>query len=431
MRTVDKLTTYLNYLCESLGHARRHQKLIDYCSALMLPIERKSVEPMAAVMDPHNVRQQHQSLHHFVADSDWSDRAVLDRCWEWVESRLGDQGQRYWIVDDTGIPKKGRHSVGVSHQYCGQLGKQSNCQVAVSLSIATAQASLPVDYRLYLPESWAEDMERRKAVGVPEEIEFATKPQIALEQLRAACGRIPDRETVVLADAGYGNNNEFRKGLDELELLYVVGVNPSTSVWPRGVKPLPPKAHNGKGRKPTRQRYAMGHEPQSCEELALSINEERWQYVQWREGTNETLASWFVALRVRVAHQDHLHSALRPTQWLLVEWPDGEEAPTKYSLSTLPASTELNELVQHAKMRWRIERDYQELKDELGLNQYEGRNWRGFHHHATLCIAAYAYLVGERLTHPAQGKKNIAQRQEPTLPENYIPRGSPASTTPC
>lgn len=432
MASVDKLNTYLEYLCEGLGHVNRHQPLINYCSALMLTLDRKSVEPMAAAVDPHNVRSQHQSLHHFVADSKWSDRALLDRCWDWVDSRLESSDARYWIVDDTGIPKKGTHSAGVSHQYCGQLGKQANCQVAVSLSIATEKSSLPVDYRLYLPEVWSEDGKRRQSVGIPQEIEFATKPEIALAQLQAGCERDVTRG-VVLADAGYGNNTAFRDGLDALGLKYVVGVNPSTNIWAPGVKPLAPKpkVSGARGRAATRHRFAKGHEPQSCEQVALAVKEQDWQFVEWREGTNETLSSWFIALRVRAAHNDHLRSILRATQWLLVEWPEDETAPTKYSLSTLPASTPLEELVHSAKMRWRIERDYQELKDELGLNHYEGRNWRGFHHHASLCIAAYAFLVAERLTHPGKGKKNAMQRKKPALPEDYIPRGSPASTTSC
>jgi SRSO17 transposase len=430
MTSVNKLSTYLEYLCEGLGHVNRHQPLINYCSALMLSLERKSVEPMAAAVDPHNVRSQHQSLHHFVADSKWSDRTLLDKCWAWVESRLGADEARYWIVDDTGIPKKGKHSAGVSHQYCGQLGKSANCQVAVSLSIATEKASLPVDYRLYLPEVWIEDSERRRSVGIPDGIHFLTKPEIALAQIVAAYKRdvVPG---IVLADAGYGNNTAFREGLDALGLQYIVGVNPSTSIWAPGVKPLPPepKASGTRGRAPTRHRFAKGHEPQSCEQVALSVDEHEWEFVEWREGTNETLSGWFTALRVRAAHRDHLKSVLRDEQWLLVEWPDDEEAPTKYSLSTLPATASLQELVYNVKMRWRIERDYQELKDELGLNHYEGRNWRGFHHHASLCIAAYAFLVAERLAAPVGRKKNTVQRKEPALPEDYIPRGSPQSTT--
>lgn len=431
MTSMKKLSTYLEYLCEGLGHINRHQPMINYCSALMLSLERKSVEPMAAAVDPHNVRSQHQSLHHFVADSKWSDRTILDKCWAWVESRMDADEPRYWIVDDTGIPKKGKHSAGVSHQYCGQLGKSANCQVAVSLSIATEKASLPVDYRLYLPKAWLEDSERCKGVGIPDEIQFLTKPEIALAQIQSAYERnvLPG---VVLADAGYGNNTAFREGLDALGLQYIVGVNPSTSIWPPGVKPLAPKpkVSGTRGRESSRHRFAKGHEPQSCEQVALAVDDDEWEFIEWREGTNETLSGWFTALRVRAAHRDHKKSVLRDEQWLLVEWPEEEQAPTKYSLSTLPATASLQELVYNVKMRWRIERDYQELKDELGLNHYEGRNWRGFHHHASLCIAAYAFLVAERLAAPDGQKKNTVQKK-PALPKDYIPRGSPQSPTSC
>ena len=301
---------------------------------------------------------------------------------------------------------------------------------SVSLSIATEKASLPVDYRLYLPEPWCEDSGRCKAAGVPEDISFSTKPEIALAQIEAAYER-GVLSGIVLADAGYGNNTAFREGVEALGLQYIVGVNPSTSIWAPGVKPLPPKprASSARGRAPSRHRYAKGHEPQSCEQIALEVDEQEWEFVEWREGTNETLSGWFIALRVRAAHRDHLTNVLRDEQWLLVEWPEDEEAPTKYSLSTLPATASLQDLVYSHKMRWRIERDYQELKDELGLNHYEGRNWRGFHHHASLCVATYAFLVAERLTHPVGRKKNVIPRKEPTLPKDYIPRGSPEGTT--
>ena len=292
------------------------------------------------------------------------------------------------------------------------LGKSANCQVAVSLSIATEKASLPVDYRLYLPEAWVEGSERCKGVGIPDDIQFLTKPEIALAQIQAAYER--DVLTgVALADAGYGNNTAFREGLDALGLLYIVGVNPSTSIWPPGVKPLPPKPRvsGTRGRASTRHRFAKGHEQQSCEQVALAVDDDEWEFVEWREGTNETLSGWFTALRVRAAHRDHKKSVLRDEQWLLVEWPEQEQAPTKYSLSTLPATASLQELVYNVKMRWRIERDYQELKDELGLNHYEGRNWRGFHHHASLCIAAYAFLVAERLAPPDGRKKHRATQK--------------------
>ncbi len=427
MHIHGELDGYLEHLCEGLGHSRRQASLVDYCRALMLPLERKSIEPLAASVDPFHVSARHQSLHHFVAHSQWSDEALIERMCQWVVPKMDSAEGVYWIVDDTGMPKKGQHSVGVARQYCGQLGKQDNCQVAVSVSLATRSASVPIDWRLYLPKSWASDAQRREKAGVPDEVEFATKPQLALEQLRGACERDLPRG-VVLADAGYGNDHAFREGLDGLGLRYVVGVQTSTSVWAPGTAPLPAKAHQGVGRKPTRQRYAAGHAPVSVEALALALGPRAWRRVTWREGSNEVLQSRFAAVRVRVAHRDHLRATLRAQQWLLIEWPEGEAAPTKYWLSTLPASSRRKTLVHTAKMRWRIERDYQELKQELGLSHYEGRGWRGFHHHASLCIAAYGFLVAQRLLHPGS-KKNGAIRQKPALPEDYVPRGAATSAT--
>ena len=435
MKMVDEFSQYLDLLKQGLGNnARsnpsRHRNFIDYCKGLMLPLERKSVEPMAAVMDHENVRSRHQGMHHFVADSPWSDRAILDKAWEWVDERMPAEQEVVWIIDETGNPKKGKHSVGVAHQYCGQVGKKANCQVAVSLSVACEQASLLIDHRLYLPRSWTDDPERCKAAGVPEGVGFATKPQIALEQIRAACER-GVRTGVVLADSVYGNDSVFRAGLDALDLRYMVHVNPTHLVSLPGVKLLPPKPYSGRGRRSTGLRYAKGHEPQSCKHRALNLDESQWQYLTWREGTNEPLSGWFAAIRVHVAHEELLRDQLRDEQWLLVEWPEDEPEPTKYWFSTLPESSSLQELVSAAKKRWYIERDYQELKDEIGLNHYEGRNWRGFHHHATLCIASYAFLVGQRLTHPESNKKKFGISKEPSIPEDFIPRGSPTSTTSC
>jgi len=424
MRTHAELDRYLGHLCEGLGHASRHASLVDYCQALMLPLERKSVEPLAAAVDPYHVSARHQSLHHLVAQSAWSDEAIIDRVCQWVVPKMDTADGVFWIVDDTGMPKKGEHSVGVARQYCGQLGKQDNCQVAVSVSLATHSASLPIAWRLYLPKSWASDEARREQAGIPQDVGFATKPQIALEQLRGACERDLPRG-IVSADAGYGHDHAFREGLDELGLSYMVGVQSTTTVWAPGTAPLPPKRTRPRGPKPTRQRYAPGHEPVSVEALALGLDLRAWRKVTWREGTNEVLQSRFATVRVRAAHRDHTRSTLRPEQWLLVEWPEGEPAPTKYWLSTLPASSSRKALVKAAKIRWRIERDYLELKQELGLSHYEGRGWRGFHHHATLCFAAYGFLVAQRLSYPGS-KKNRAIRQVPALPEDYVPRGAPA-----
>lgn len=417
---------YINHLCETLGHQDRHAGFTDYSRGLMLPIERKSVEPLAAYTDPLHVSAKHQSLHHLVAKSEWSDTAVLACVRDWVMPRLGLKSRFFWIVDDTGFPKKGAHSVGVARQYCGQLGKEDNCQVAVSLSLATERGSVPIAWRLYLPKQWAKDRRRRRKAGVPREMKFATKPQIALEQIRAAkTAGVP--VGIVLADAGYGNETAWREVLSELGLEYCVGVQSSTTVWSKGTGPLPPKPQKTMGRPPTRWRRGAGATPVSVKVLAVSLAAVHWHTVVWREGTNAVLSSRFAALPVRSAHRDEGRSTPREEQWLLIEWPRGEAEPTKYWLSTLPTDTPLVELVRVAKMRWRIERDYQELKQEFGLSHYEGRGWRGFHHHATLCIAAYGFLLADRLKHG--GKKNSTRSKTPALPQGYTPRGRPTLAT--
>ena len=246
-----------------------------------------------------------------------------------------------------------------------------------------------------MPEVWAQDAERRKKTGVPEEICFQTKPKIALDQIRwLVAEQVP--RAPVLADAAYGNDHGFRSELEKLQLLYVVGVQSSTTVWPPSTVPLPPKARKATGRPPKLQRRDEQHQPLAVKELAWCLIPADLRQVSWREGTRGTLHSRFAALRVRVAHRDYERSQPHPEQWLLLEWPQGEKEPTKYWLSNLPASFSMRKLVATAKLRWRIESDYEELKQELGLGHFEGRNWRGFHHHATLCIAAYGFLVAER-----------------------------------
>jgi SRSO17 transposase len=329
-----------------------------------------------------------------------------------------------WIVDDTGFVKKGTHSVGVVRQYCGQVGKQENCRVAVSLSVATEQASLPIAWRLYLPEIWAKDRRRRRQTGIPEEISFATKATIALQQIRKAV----EQEVTpapVLADAAYGNDSRFRGGLSELGLDYVVGVQKSTTVWRAGTAPLPAKQWKGMGRPPTLLRRDKQHQPISLKQLAESLPPLCWRHVSWREGTKQKLRSCFTALRVRVAHRDYWRSELPAEQWLLIEWPTEQSEPTKYWLATLSADTKLAALVKLAKHRWIIERDYQELKQELGLGHYEGRGWRGFHHHATLCIAAYGFLVAERSRFSPSARAGQLDLRAPEIPPEFRPRGAP------
>ena len=428
MAKLAEYERYMKYLCEALGHQDRHAGFADYSRGLMLPIERKSVEPLAAHTDPLHVSSQHQSLHHVVAMSEWSDTAVLKRVRDWVMARLGQKSKFYWIVDDSGFPKKGTHSVGVARQYCGQLGKQDNCQVAVSLSLATEHGSMPIDWRLYLPKQWAKDQRRRKKAGVPQEVKFRTKPEIALEQIRAAKAA-GVAVGIVLADAGYGNETAWREALGEMELEYCVGVQSVTTVWAAGTGLVPPKAKNKIGRPATRWQRVTGTTPLSVKGLAETLTPQRWRTVEWREGSNAKLSSRFAAVRVRAAHRDAEGLRVpRAQQWLLIQWPTAEPEPAKYWLATLSADTALVELVRTAKMRWRIERDYQELKQEFGLSHYEGRNWRGFHHHATLCIAAYGFLMADRLKHGG-AKKNSTRSKTPSLPPDYTPRGSPTRAT--
>jgi SRSO17 transposase len=422
----SRFAAYVEALSSALGHADRKAPLRAYCTGLILPGERKSVEPMAARMEPGRVQAAHQSLHHFVAKAEWSDEAVLAVVRAQVLPMLERQGPiRAWIVDDTGFPKKGRHSVGVARQYCGQLGKQDNCQIAVSLSVANDHASLPIAYRLYLPESWANDPDRRAKAGVPEDVAFRTKPEIARDEIQAALAAGMPRG-VVLADAGYGIDTAFRIALTEMGLTYVVGIQSSTSLWPPGTAPLPPKAWSGRGRPPSLVRRHPAHKPLSAKELAQALPDGAWRTVTWREGANAPLASRFAAVRLRPAHRDYWRSAPRPAEWFLVEWPQGESEPTKYWLSTVPRDTPLADLVDQAKLRWRIERDYQELKQEIGLGHYEGHGWRGFHHHATLSIAAYGFLVSERSLISPSAPCSTPLLKAPRLPEAYRPRGAPA-----
>jgi SRSO17 transposase len=283
----------------------------------------------------------------------------------------------------------------VARQYCGQLGKQDNCQIAVSLSLANHVASLPIAWRLYLPLEWTADTKRRAAAGIPEAVGFLTKPEIALEQIRAAWAAGLPRG-VVLMDAGYGSNTRLREEIGALGLSYVAGIPPQSSVWPPGTAPLPPLPWSGRGRPPKLMRRDAEHRPVGVKTLALGLPAASWQTICWREGTAGALTSRFARVRVQAAHHDEGRAEPRDEEWLLIEWPEGDAEPAKYWLATIPPDMPFERLVDLAKLRWRIERDYQELKQELGLGHYEGRGWRGFHHHATLCIAAYAFLIAER-----------------------------------
>ena len=418
---------YIDLLSEVLRHADRRRPFRNYVTGLLLPGDRKSVEPMAARIAPSRTSAEHQSLLTFVGESPWDEIAFLGKVEEQIlPDVMAGESVTAWIVDDTGFPKKGERSVGVIRQYCGELGKKENCQVAVSLSVASERASLPIAYRLYLPEEWDQDAERRKKAKVPADVRFQTKPEIALEQIWDAVARgVPPG--VVLADPAYGNNTPFRDGVTTLGLVYSMGIQFTTTVWPQGTGPLSAAPRSGRGRPAKNLRRDAEHRPVSVKDLALGLEAPTWRTVSWREGTNENLKGRFARLRVRPAHRDEKRSELRPEEWLLIEWPDGEEAPTKYWLSTLPENISMAELVRVTKMRWRIERDYRELKQELGLGHFEGRGWRGFHHHAALCIAAYGFLIRERIAFPPCGDPGSLGLKKHTLPAGYRPRGAPGA----
>src|SRR3954454_8118029 len=291
----ERFDDYVERLGDTLGHADRRGPLRAYATGLLLPGERKSVEPMAARVDPARVGAAHQSLHHLVAKAAWDAAALLAAVRAHALPAMLEQGPvRAWLVDDTGLPKKGRLSVGAARQYCGQVGKRDNCQVAVTLSVATEHASLPIAYRLYLPEAWAGDPERRAMAGVPEEVASATKPAIALDQIgRALADGVPPG--VVVTDAGYGSDTDFRDGVTAAGLPYVAGIQGTTGLWPPGAGPLPAAPRGGRGRPPKRLRRDPERQPLAAGRLAAGLPAGAWRTVTWREGTAGPLSSRFAA----------------------------------------------------------------------------------------------------------------------------------------
>src|SRR3977135_3333839 len=397
----SRFLRYVECLSSVIGHADRVGPLRDYCLGLMVSCGRKSVEPMAAITAPDDTSAQHQSLLHFIGNARWSDEKVLAKVREMVLPEIERHGPvEAWIIDDTGFPKQGKHSVGASVQYCGQRGKQANCQAAVSLSLANHHASLPVAYQLYLPNSWAEDEKRRAKAGVPDEIEFKTKLEIAREQIEWACAANLPRG-VVLMDAAYGTDASLRASVTDLGLQYAVAIRARALVAA------------GKSKKET-----------SAEALALDLPKAAWKTITWRQGSAEPLRSRFARVRVRPCGDGC--RADQPEEWLLIEWPKDEEKPTKFWLSTLERNIAFDRLVDITMMRWRIERDYLELKQEVGLGHFEGRGWVGFHHHATMCIAAYGFLISEKGAFPPSETQPARHVPAIAVPKGWRPRGSPA-----
>lgn len=388
-----RLEQFLVDVLEPIGRRERRDWAAVYVRGLLLDGERKSIEPMAARLPEGNV----QAMQQLVGQSPWPWTPV----WEQLGRRMTRELEpdAAWVIDDTGFPKQGEHSVGVARQYSGTLGKTGNCQVAVSLHHVGANGTTVLGWRLYLPEEWITDAARRADAGIPDEVTFKTKPVLALELIdQARAWGLPDR--IVHADAGYGEGTELRDALGARGLAYVVGVGPQVGVWPRPPKLVSPRSKGGRGRPPTRYDYG-GQRPSSTREVAIKVR--GWKTVRWREGTKGWLTSRFAAVRVQPSHGYHEGQAPHKEVWLLIEWPESEAEPTKYFFCHLPASYTLRRLVRLAKCRWAIEQDYHQLKEELGLDHYEGRSWLGWHHHVTLTMLAHAFLTLEAM----RTKKNF------------------------
>jgi SRSO17 transposase len=407
--STSRLVAFVEELTNVIGHSDRVGPLRHYCAGLLVSEGRRSAERIAAVTAPAEASMQHQKLLHFVANAPWLDAPVLAKVREMVLPALErHEPIEAWIIDDTSFPKYGSHSVGLRHQYCGQLGKQANCQVAVTLSIANHHASLPIAYRLYLPKAWAEDTDRRKKAGIPKAVSFRTKWQIALEQIRGACAAGVPRGAVLM-DADYGRSSALRAGISAEGLTYVAAVPTTVKVRRVCDDDAAPEARL------------------SVKQLALRLPKHAWRTVSWREGTNKVLRSRFARVQVQTSPTRGRRG--RPEETLLIEWPKEERKPTKYWLATVDRDTSFRDLVDLATLRWRIERDYLELKQEIGLGHYEGRGWRGFHHHATLCIAAYGFLISEREMIPPSEAHFPGTVKKPAIPESYRPRGASDSSS--
>ena len=381
----QRLEAFTEEMLAPLGRSERRHWGQVYVRGLLLEGERKSVGAMMLRLPEGN----EQALQQFVSQSPWP--------WEPVWEKLAatarfQKSEAFWIIDDTSFPKKGEHSVGVQRQYCGALGKLANCQVAVSLHQAGPAGSQPLAWRLYLPESWTEDRKRRQRVGIPADLTFHQKWELALHLIdQARAWGLPDR--IVLADADYGDRGEFRTGLEQRGLSYAVGITSQLVVWAKPPRPHVPR-RRGPGPAPQRLRYE-DEAPQSVKALAQQ-HETRFRKVTWREGTKGAMSSRFWAQRVQTAHHWQWGEEPGRAVWLLVEWPAGEPEPTKYFLCDLPGQSSVRQLVRVAKSRHWVEQDYQQMKEELGLDHFEGRSWTGWHHHVTLVMLAHAFLQRER-----------------------------------
>jgi SRSO17 transposase len=375
---------------DAFEHKVRRRWAPVYLRGLLLPGERKSIEPIVERVAP----EEKEQIHHFVATSTWDTAPIevvhADRCNELVGGP-----DAHLIIDDTALPKKGSHSVGVAHQYCGALGKQANCQCLVSLTLAREEVPVPIALRLYLPEAWASDRKRRAKARVPEHIAFRPKWRIALDEV----DRLLEHHVQfgdVLADAGYGACGEFRAGLSQRKLLWTVGILSTQTAYPASVRVSPPKPKRTGGRQPTRGTPSKPSQPVA--KLIEQLGPRAVRTITWRRGSKGPLFGRFAMTRVRPADGPRMpannHHLPGDEAWLIAEFRSDE---TKYYLSNLPASASFKRVVSSVKARWSCEQMHQQMKEELGLDHFEGRSWNGLHHHAVLGMIAFAFLQHLRL----------------------------------
>ncbi len=386
----ERLVAFIEEVGEGLGHVRRHENALLYVRGLVEHGGRKSLQPTLFRLGEDAAR--YESLQQFLADSPWDPALLVRACAERVAPAIDVSA---WIVDDTGIKKDGRHSPGVKRQWSGTLGKIDNCQVTVSLHAAGERGTLPLGWALYLPEEWCEDLPRRRKAKIPDEVSFRTKPQLAASLAQeASAWEIP--KAPVLGDAAYGDDTAFRTALQELELDYVLAVSPEVGVFGPETTFAVPERGQRRGRPPSVAR--PDREPESVRSLAARLAKHAWKTVPCRTTpAGEIVSSRFAFVRVVAAHPVVRDRKPPREEWLIVEWPEGEESPSDYWLSNLAEDEPRERLARLARLRWTIELDYRQLKGELGLDHYEGRSYLGFHHHCALVTCAHAFLTLERL----------------------------------
>lgn len=379
---------------QHLPRPEQRESFATYALGIVGEGERKSVEPIAARVtgDERTCKRMHDRLLHFIGRSPWSDHLVRREAASYaIEALQKHEAVTTWILDDTGFLKQGTHSVGVNRQYTGSAGKIANCQLAVSLCIATTTEHVPIDFALYLPESWTENAARRLEARIPEDIVFKTRPELAVDLIsRAVQDGVPGE--IVLADTAYGRSAHVRNAIRENGLDLGVAVPANMRVW-------------------TLDALARRHgDPIEVQKLGVTLGPKAFRRITWREGTRHTMHSRFCFRRVKVAHDDGTEAADRESLWLMIEWPEDEEKPTKFILTSLPRRMSKKQIVRTVQERWRIERTYQDLKGELGLDHFEGRSYPGWHHHISVVLCCYAFIVAERLRHfpPSIGRQDHA-----------------------